>query len=33
MFCGIFTELWSETYELWDAFLIGLGGLLMKLGL
>lgn len=31
--CGLFSTIWYETYDLWDALLIGLGGLLMKLGL
>lgn len=33
MFGGIFTTIWRETYELWDAFLTGVGGLMVKCGL
>lgn len=31
--CGIFSAILFETYELWDAFLLGLGSLATKLGL
>ncbi len=33
MLCGLINTIWYETYDLWDAFLLGLGGLLVKLGL
>ena len=31
--CGLFSTIFYETYELWDLFLYGLGGLMVKLGL
>jgi len=31
--CGLFHAIWYETYDLWDAVLLRLGGLLMKFGL
>jgi hypothetical protein len=33
MLCGILDVIWDETYDLWDGFLLCLGGLLVKLGL
>jgi len=33
MLCGLINTIWYETYDLWDALLLGLGGLLVKLGL
>lgn len=31
--CGIFSELFYETYNVWDHILLSLGSLLTKLGL
>merc|ERR1711939_482149 len=31
--CGVFSAIWFETYELWDAFLTKLGGAMIKIGL
>lgn len=31
--CGIFSTLLYETYEVWDAVLLGLGSILVRLGL
>jgi hypothetical protein len=31
--CGLFSTIFFETYELWDLVLLGLGGLMVRLGL